>query len=356
MADVDKMAAFDVNVVTGDGAHTIKCNPSWTLGDLKVALEAKTGMPAQDQKMSVKAMNLSFYRGSLKPLLGGGSAITLENKLGGPGPAVSEDALRRTGQSVLESKNMAMPSGASYEVLPSNRNKMQTTGGSFALSNGSMMPGSSCGALPSSQNKMQTTGGSFALSNGSMMPSSYGSMMPSSSCGGLPSSQYKLDSTCGSLISRASRKSYGSAASLRSEIIEATKEDFSKPDKVSQLQAYYARLEAKKQRERKKAFDRPVHLRPNPANILDAGCAPNYLTQQMRSLQLPVQMATNPKWSTDLKNINDKIGQRLEWERKVAAAMTGSMIPELKHMPPKTYIEHPTGPCFKPGEAHLARC
>jgi len=98
----------------------------------------------------------------------------------------------------------------------------------------------------------------------------------------------------------------------------------------------------------------PLHLRTGVDSI-KMGCPSNYTTQQMRSLTLPIQMMTDPKWSDDIKNMNDKIGLRLEWEKKMSAALTGSISPELKFMPPKTYLSNPPTPYFVPGKAHEAR-
>jgi hypothetical protein len=122
----------------------------------------------------------------------------------------------------------------------------------------------------------------------------------------------------------------------------------------SELQAFYDAKEGKIQRERQAQLDMPIHLRSGP-NPVDAGCLPNYLTEMERALRLPVKMATDPKWSTGLKKMNDKIGKRLEWERKMAAALTGSIVPEWKHMPPQDYKSNPPTPYFKPGEAEKAR-
>jgi len=286
-------AAFDVVVKTAGEARSLKCQPSWTLDNLKDAVEVATGIPANEQKLSVKSMNLSFYGGPLKPLLAGGCGITLD---------CSEDALRRAARSVLEPRAI----------------------------NGSM----------------QTTGGSFAISNRNS------SMASNASCGALARSH---DATCGSIPSHNSMRSCASMKSLQSGRGEAIHKDFGMREKPSRLMLHYQACAMKKERERQKALDRPVHLRPNPTNPISSGCPSNYVTQQMRSLQLPLQMATNPKWSTDLKNINDKIGLRLEWERKMAAALPGSMIPELRHMPPKQFVANPPRPFFEPGKAHLAR-
>jgi len=107
--------------------------------------------------------------------------------------------------------------------------------------------------------------------------------------------------------------------------------------------------EAAKVRARMKQVNMPAHLRTG-TNPLDMGCKIEYTTQQARSQTLPIQMAVDPKWSTDLKKTNDKVGQRIEYERKISAAITGSISPELPFMPPKKHISNPPTPYFEPGK------
>lgn len=179
----------------------------------------------------------------------------------------------------------------------------------------------------------------------------YRPMRNSVSCGAM---QTAMNASAESFASRASRKTNASSmASLKSGMEATSPMESSGPK--NGLRAYHQMLEMKKQRAREKALARPVHLRPNPCNPINSGCPQNMKSEQARALELPVQMATNPKWSTDLRNMNNKIGMRMEWERKVAASLTGSFIPELKHMAPKTYVDNPSGPCFEPGKAGLAR-
>ena len=51
-------------------------------------------------------------------------------------------------------------------------------------------------------------------------------------------------------------------------------------------------------------MDMPAHLRPAPSPT-DMGCLPNYTTQMARCLKRPVELAVDPKWSTDLFNMNE---------------------------------------------------
>jgi len=85
------------------------------------------------------------------------------------------------------------------------------------------------------------------------------------------------------------------------------------------------------------------------------GCPTVKVTEQMENLSLPIKMATDPYWSTDLKRINGKVGQRLEYERKLSASITGAMVPEVYHMPPKDFISNPPTPYFVPGKAGQRR-
>lgn len=171
-----------------------------------------------------------------------------------------------------------------------------------------------------------------------------------------------IASTPASLRSHASRKS------IRSKIGEAIERELSRSALGDSIQAaeskrllprsvledYIQAAESKKQRERQKQLDMPLHLRTGE-NPVSNGCPPNNTTEQMRALNLPIQMATDPKWSTELKKMNGKIGLRLEWERKIGASVTGQLVPELKHMPPKTHVSNPPTPYFVPGQAHRSR-
>lgn len=150
--------------------------------------------------------------------------------------------------------------------------------------------------------------------------------------------------------SRRSLRSHASMASLRSRIGEAVQKEVAR----SELTAYYEACEGKIQRARQAQLDMPIHLRTG-VNPIEMGCPRNYLTEMKRCLEVPIQKATDPKWSTDIKKINVKIGQRLEWEKKMSASLTGSIAPELHHMPPKDYLSNPPTPYFVPGKAHESR-
>jgi hypothetical protein len=122
----------------------------------------------------------------------------------------------------------------------------------------------------------------------------------------------------------------------------------------SAVEDYYEAIQAKRQRQRQKLLDMPLHLRPG-VNPVSSGCPPNMVSEQQYALNLPIQMATDPKWSTDLKKMNSKIGMRLEWQRKMSGAVSGALVPELKHMPPKDYLSNPATPYFVPGQAYKSR-
>lgn len=182
----------------------------------------------------------------------------------------------------------------------------------------------------------------------------------------LPATSYGRQGTASVAQTQASRqslRSHLSAASLRSRISEAVQkelargnisEEVQKELARSELRTYYEACEDKKQRGRQAQIDMPLHLRTG-VDAIQMGCPNNYTTQQMQSLSLPIQMMTDPKWSTDIKKMNNKIGLRLEWEKKMSASLTGSISPELKFMPPKSYISNPPTPFFVPGKAEEAR-
>mmetsp|Transcript_37950 Transcript_37950/g.60113 ORF Transcript_37950/g.60113 Transcript_37950/m.60113 type:complete len:243 (+) Transcript_37950:65-793(+) len=83
-------------------------------------------------------------------------------------------------------------------------------------------------------------------------------------------------------------------------------------------------------------------------SCLQMGVPQDLVTQQHRALALPVSMAVQPKWSTELKRMNDKIGERLRWEKKISGTVTGSVCPERWFMPRQTYPSNPNTPVKRP--------
>merc|ERR1711920_608831 len=134
--------------------------------------------------------------------------------------------------------------------------------------------------------------------------------------------------------SHHTNQSRASVGSIRSKIAEAVQRQVEQEVERSTFQDYYLEKEAKKQRKREKNFAMPLHLRVGP-NPVDMGCPGNLITEAQRAATGPVQMAVDPKWSTELKKMNDRVGCRIEYERRIAASVTGSMAPEAHHMIPK---------------------
>merc|ERR1712070_1049904 len=78
----------------------------------------------------------------------------------------------------------------------------------------------------------------------------------------------------------------------------------------SSLADYFEFKNGIKDRQRQKIQDMPKHLRPG-IDPVDMGCPISYETQTTRTLQLPIKMAVDPKWSTELRKDEVRIGQRL---------------------------------------------
>lgn len=134
-----------------------------------------------------------------------------------------------------------------------------------------------------------------------------------------------------------------SVASLRSRIQEAVQNEVR-----TSLGDWIAMKEDRERRERQKALDRPPHLRPG-MNPVDHCCLPNLISETHRGLQLPVKMAVDPKWSTELKKMNDRVGQCIEYQARISASMPGQTSPELPFMWKKNYLSNPPTPYFVPG-------
>mmetsp|Transcript_38972 Transcript_38972/g.121382 ORF Transcript_38972/g.121382 Transcript_38972/m.121382 type:complete len:249 (-) Transcript_38972:48-794(-) len=142
--------------------------------------------------------------------------------------------------------------------------------------------------------------------------------------------------------SHASRWSRRSSQSVRSKIEEAVEREVAS----SALGGYLKFLRDKEQRQRTRNLERPLHLRVG-TNPIDNGCPRVMETEAQGTLSTVVKYAVDPKWSTDLKKINDRVGQRLEYEQRLSG--TRCMIPELPHMQPKRYVSNPPTPYFVPG-------
>jgi len=115
------------------------------------------------------------------------------------------------------------------------------------------------------------------------------------------------------------------------------------------LMDYMQEHEERRQRERQKQLEMPSHLRTG-TNPLTNGAPSTYLTESVRAASLPIKMAVDPKWSTELKKTNNRVGIRAEYERRLSASVTGSIAPELPHMYPKRYLSSPPTPYFVPGQ------
>eukprot|EP00929_Paragymnodinium_shiwhaense_P085290 TRINITY_DN45708_c0_g1_i1.p1 TRINITY_DN45708_c0_g1~~TRINITY_DN45708_c0_g1_i1.p1 ORF type:complete len:259 (-),score=53.25 TRINITY_DN45708_c0_g1_i1:68-844(-) len=114
------------------------------------------------------------------------------------------------------------------------------------------------------------------------------------------------------------------------------------------LDDYKSNQQGAADRARDKLMGMPPHLRPG-INPIDYGCPVKYETQTSRVLNRPPKMAVDPKWSSDLKRMNDKIGERAKYERALSASVTGSISPELPYMPAKEFLSNPPTPFFEAG-------
>eukprot|EP00929_Paragymnodinium_shiwhaense_P075452 TRINITY_DN38576_c0_g1_i1.p1 TRINITY_DN38576_c0_g1~~TRINITY_DN38576_c0_g1_i1.p1 ORF type:complete len:329 (-),score=71.01 TRINITY_DN38576_c0_g1_i1:62-1048(-) len=98
----------------------------------------------------------------------------------------------------------------------------------------------------------------------------------------------------------------------------------------------------KKQQARKAGRADPcMPLRMSPMNW---GCRPNVVTASQEALQRAPKMTIEPKWSSDIKNMDSKVGERHKWVLKIAGAVNGQMMPEMHWMPPKTHYSNPPTP------------
>jgi len=105
------------------------------------------------------------------------------------------------------------------------------------------------------------------------------------------------------------------------------------------------------QRERQKNLEMPMHLRSGP-NPLSMGCPRSLTTEIQDGLNEAIRLAIDPKWSTDIHKVNNRVGQRIEYQERLSASVTGAMMPELPYMHPKKFISNPPTPYWKPGKTN----
>lgn len=144
------------------------------------------------------------------------------------------------------------------------------------------------------------------------------------------------------------RRSLGSSHSAHGNTQRAPQQSMER----SALEDYYEYMREKKHRDLMKNFERPAHLQVGP-NPIDMGCPRITDSEAQRSLTRAIKMAVDPKWSTELKKINDRVGLRLEYQQRLSAAGSGAVIPELNLMQPKRHLSNPPTPYFKPGHRGL---
>mmetsp|Transcript_1320 Transcript_1320/g.3023 ORF Transcript_1320/g.3023 Transcript_1320/m.3023 type:complete len:191 (-) Transcript_1320:135-707(-) len=121
-----------------------------------------------------------------------------------------------------------------------------------------------------------------------------------------------------------------------------------KHEPPTSLGGFLIMKEKKEERKLEAWLKTPAHLRPAPSPT-EMGCMPNYVTETMRGLTLPVQKAVDPKWSTELKKVNAKVGACIKYQNSISSSMPGQISPELPFMWKKDYLSNPPTPYFEPG-------
>merc|ERR1740121_27012 len=177
--------------------------------------------------------------------------------------------------------------------------------------------------------------------------------LSSSLCTGMARSQGRLTSLSRRSASEGKLKESQSGKILKAldraenAVLAETEAKWGKEAR-SAMTDFFAVQEEAKQRKRAKELAMPVHLRCGP-NPIDMGCMRSYSTATKEATELPVAMAVDPKWSTELKRINNKVGAQIEYEAKISGVVSG-LSPELPFMQPKRHLSNPPSPYFKPGQ------
>jgi hypothetical protein len=90
-----------------------------------------------------------------------------------------------------------------------------------------------------------------------------------------------------------------------------------------------SRLEETLEKMRRVKADPGVHLRKCPIQMgVPAQLTSTYMAQSTE----PIQKAMDPKWSTELRKIDVKVGKKLKYETRLSAGGT-TLCPELRHYP-----------------------
>merc|ERR1719215_95394 len=149
----------------------------------------------------------------------------------------------------------------------------------------------------------------------------------------------------GSLAATSRRSRATTVASMRSRISEAVRREVER----SAYTDYLADLKGRKDRKIAAELTRSKHLQAK-ASPVDQG-HPNLhpSSEAQDAARRPVAMAIDPKWSTDIKKDNDRVGLRIKYNQDLSASVPGSIVPELKHMRPQKHVSNPATPHFQPG-------
>lgn len=119
----------------------------------------------------------------------------------------------------------------------------------------------------------------------------------------------------------------GEIAEERALVHFETDRPISSPKKTSALAETLARMKKVKR-------DHTAHLRRSP---LQMGVPQNLTSSYTFGTLQPVQKANDPKWSTELRLLDKRMGAKNLYDARLTASITGAMLPEPMFFP-KTHL------------------
>mmetsp|Transcript_25188 Transcript_25188/g.55207 ORF Transcript_25188/g.55207 Transcript_25188/m.55207 type:complete len:228 (-) Transcript_25188:76-759(-) len=118
--------------------------------------------------------------------------------------------------------------------------------------------------------------------------------------------------------SMGSKATHASAASVKEVVAEVVQKQL----EASRLDDYL--------RVTRRSRDKPDPAQALKINPINMNAMPDYTSIAAEALREPVRKATDPKWSSGLKEMDEKIRLRLTYNCRVSAI--GAVVPERHHL------------------------
>eukprot|EP00928_Gymnodinium_smaydae_P061838 TRINITY_DN45817_c0_g1_i1.p1 TRINITY_DN45817_c0_g1~~TRINITY_DN45817_c0_g1_i1.p1 ORF type:complete len:249 (+),score=46.07 TRINITY_DN45817_c0_g1_i1:169-915(+) len=142
----------------------------------------------------------------------------------------------------------------------------------------------------------------------------------------------------GSLRSGAASSS-DSRLSVATSLHWASATDWNRQEvkKLRSAMEDYKKIRARKARQ----VDPLKVVKAHPINM---GSERIMVTAMQEGLERAPEMVLEPKWSSDIRSMDAKVGERHRWDNKIAGSVNGQLMPERRWMPPQKHHSSPPTP------------